>query len=161
MAIVLLGQSVPTFWLGMMLVVVFSVQRGLLPVSESGTPQRLILPSISLETFLLALTAWLTRSGTLEVLDHRYIMTARAKGLNERSVVVSHALKNALIPIVAVRGSVMALKQREFVAAAVMTGASGRRVVLGRLAPNVFAPVVVISGFQFAELIIDQALLRM
>ena len=101
---VLLAQSVPTFWLGMLLILVFAVHFRLLPVSGRGTPAQLILPGLTLSLWLLALLARLTRSGMLEVLSQDYIRTARAKGLNERTVVGRHAFRNALNPIITVIG---------------------------------------------------------
>jgi ABC-type dipeptide/oligopeptide/nickel transport system permease component len=100
----LLGQSMPTFWLGIMLILIFSVQLGLLPSSGRGTPQHLILPSITLGLFTTARIMRLTRSGMLEVLDQDYIRTARAKGMPDPPIVWKHALKNAAIPIVTIVG---------------------------------------------------------
>ncbi|HEV8640088.1 MAG TPA: nickel ABC transporter permease [Methylomirabilota bacterium] len=100
----LLGQSMPTFWLGIMLILIFSVQLGLLPSSGRGTPQHLILPSITLGLFTTARIMRLTRSGMLEVLDQDYIRTARAKGMPNPPIVWKHALKNAAIPIVTIVG---------------------------------------------------------
>ncbi|OLC17721.1 MAG: ABC transporter permease [Candidatus Rokubacteria bacterium 13_1_40CM_69_27] len=100
----LLGQSMPTFWLGIMLILIFSVQLSLLPSSGRGTPQHLILPSITLGLFTTARIMRLTRSGMLEVLDQDYIRTARAKGVADPPIVWKHALKNAAIPIVTIVG---------------------------------------------------------
>jgi peptide/nickel transport system permease protein len=104
MFIALLGQSMPVFWLGLMLIVVFAVQLGWLPASGMGQLQHLILPAITLGTFLIGLIIRLTRSSMLDVLSQDYIRTARAKGLAEGAVLVRHALKNALIPVVTVLG---------------------------------------------------------
>jgi ABC-type dipeptide/oligopeptide/nickel transport system permease component len=100
----LLGQSVPTFWLGILLILVFAVQLRLLPTSGRGTWQQLILPSITLGAYMMALITRLTRSGMLEVLGEDYVRTARAKGLLERVVLLRHALRNALVPVVTVLG---------------------------------------------------------
>src|SRR5205807_6042842 len=86
MGMVLLGQSVPTFWLGMLLILVFAVHLHLLPVSGRGSLAQLILPSVTLALWLAALLARLTRSGMLEVLSQDYVRTARAKGLAEWAV---------------------------------------------------------------------------
>jgi len=102
--VALLGQSMPTFWLGIMLILVFSVQFNLLPSSGRGTLEHLVLPAITLGLFTTARITRLTRSGMLEVLSQDYIRTARAKGVVERAVVLRHGLKNALIPIVTVVG---------------------------------------------------------
>jgi ABC-type dipeptide/oligopeptide/nickel transport system permease component len=101
---VLLAQSVPTFWLGMLLILVFAVHFRVLPVSGRGTPAQLVLPGITLALWLLALLARLTRSGMLEVLSQDYVRTARAKGLSEPKVVGGHAFRNALNPIITVFG---------------------------------------------------------
>jgi peptide/nickel transport system permease protein len=100
----LLGQSMPTFWLGIMLILVFSVQLNLLPSSGRGGLEHLILPAITLGLFTTARIMRLTRSGMLEVLGQDYIRTARAKGVSDQPVVWKHALKNAAIPIVTIVG---------------------------------------------------------
>jgi len=102
--IALLGQSLPTFWLGIMLILVFSVHWGWLPSSGRGTLQHLILPAITLGLFTTARIARLTRSGMLDVLNQDFIRTARAKGVSNPPVVWKHALKNAAIPIVTIVG---------------------------------------------------------
>ena len=102
--VALLGQSMPTFWLGIMLILVFSVQLNLLPSSGRGSLQHLILPAITLGLFTTARITRLTRSGMLEVLNQDYIRTARAKGVGDPPVVWKHALKNAAIPIVTIVG---------------------------------------------------------
>ncbi len=100
----LLGQSMPTFWLGLMLILVFSVNLGLLPSSGRGGIMHVILPAVTLGGFFMARLTRLVRSGLLDVLDQDYVRTARAKGLAEPAVVVRHALKNAAIPIVTIIG---------------------------------------------------------
>jgi peptide/nickel transport system permease protein len=102
--VALLGQSMPTFWLGIMLILLFSVQLNLLPSSGRGTLEHLILPAITLGLFTTARITRLTRSGMLEVLNQDYIRTARAKGVGDPPVVWKHALKNAAIPIVTIVG---------------------------------------------------------
>jgi ABC-type dipeptide/oligopeptide/nickel transport system permease component len=102
--VALLGQSMPTFWLGIMLILVFSVQLNLLPSSGRGGLQHLVLPAITLGLFTTARITRLTRSGMLEVLTQDYIRTARAKGVGDPPVVWKHALKNAAIPIVTIVG---------------------------------------------------------
>ncbi len=99
-----LGQSIASFWLGLMLILVFAVQLGMLPASGQSGLASLVLPAVTLSTFLMALMARLVRSAMLEVLNREYVRTARAKGLRERTVVVRHALRNALIPVVTVLG---------------------------------------------------------
>jgi ABC-type dipeptide/oligopeptide/nickel transport system permease component len=100
----LLGQSMPTFWLGIMLILFFSVSLNLLPSSGRGTLEHLILPAVTLGLFTTARITRLTRSGMLEVLNQDYIRTARAKGVSDPPVVWKHALKNAAIPIVTIVG---------------------------------------------------------
>jgi peptide/nickel transport system permease protein len=102
--VALFGQSLPTFWLGIMLILVFSVQFNLLPSSGRGTLEHLILPAVTLGLFTTARITRLTRSGMLEVLNQDYIRTARAKGVSDPPVVWKHALKNAAIPIVTIVG---------------------------------------------------------
>jgi peptide/nickel transport system permease protein len=102
--VALLGQSMPTFWLGIMLILFFSVQLQWLPSSGRGELRHLVLPAITLGLFTTARITRLTRSGMLEVLNQDYIRTARAKGVANPPVVWKHALKNAAIPIVTIVG---------------------------------------------------------
>jgi len=98
------GMSMPVFWLGLMLVVVFAVWLQWLPAGGIGTWKHVILPSITLTAFVIAFIARMTRSSMLEVLSQDYTTTARSKGLKEQVVIIKHALKNALIPIITVVG---------------------------------------------------------
>jgi peptide/nickel transport system permease protein len=100
----LLGQAVPNFWLGIVLILVFAVNLRLLPASGRGGPQSLILPGFTLGAYPAAVIARLLRSELLEVLSRDYIVVARSKGLRERVVVYRHALRNAAIPVVTVLG---------------------------------------------------------
>jgi peptide/nickel transport system permease protein len=100
----LLGVSIPNFWLGPMLILLFSLMLGWLPVSGREGPLSLILPAITLGTALAAILARMVRSTLLEVLNEDYIRTARAKGLSESAVVIHHALRNASLPIITVLG---------------------------------------------------------
>ncbi len=102
--VALLGQSMPTFWLGIMLILLISVQLQWLPSSGRGGWEHLILPAVTLGLFTTARITRLTRSGMLEVLNQDYIRTARAKGVSNPPVVWKHALKNAAIPIVTIVG---------------------------------------------------------
>jgi len=100
----LIGFSTPNFWLSIMLILVFSVNLQWLPVSGTGSILHLVLPSIALGLQSAAVFTRMTRSSMLEVLNMDYIRTARAKGLSERVVILKHALKNALIPVITVVG---------------------------------------------------------
>ena len=100
----LFGISMPVFWLGLMLVVVFAVVLRWLPAGGTGSWQHVVLPSVTLASFVVAFIARMTRSTMLETLSLDYISTARSKGLKEEVVVIKHALRNALIPIVTVVG---------------------------------------------------------
>ncbi len=104
MFLTMVGQSVPIFWLGIMLILILSVTLRLLPTSGRGTLEQLILPGFTLATFNMALIARLTRSSALEILGQPYIRTARAKGLKEHVVLTRHVLRNSLLPVVTVLG---------------------------------------------------------
>jgi ABC-type dipeptide/oligopeptide/nickel transport system permease component len=99
-----LGQAVPGFWLGLMMIYLFSVQLRWLPTGGSGSLAHLVMPSIVLAAFFSARIARLTRSAMLEALGEDYVLTARAKGLGERLVIAKHALRNSAIPIVTLAG---------------------------------------------------------
>lgn len=102
MLLSLLGQSVPTFWLGIMAILFFSVKLKLFPTSGRGGLNHLVLPSLSLAAYSMARVARVTRSAMLDVLGEDYLRTARSKGLMERVVIVRHALRNASISIITV-----------------------------------------------------------
>jgi peptide/nickel transport system permease protein len=104
MALALLGQSVPHFWLGLMLILLVAVQLRVLPVSGREGPEYLILPALTLATGPLAQLARLVRSGMLEMLGQDFVRTARAKGLAQGIVLTRHALRNALLPLITVIG---------------------------------------------------------
>jgi len=99
-----IGVSIPNFWLALLLILVFSIYLDLTPVMGSGSVEHIILPSITLGTGMAAVTARLTRSSMLEVIRQDYIRTARGKGLSEITIVVRHAMKNALIPVITIIG---------------------------------------------------------
>jgi ABC-type dipeptide/oligopeptide/nickel transport system permease component len=98
------GQAMPLFWLGIMLIIIFSVRLRWLPASGYGTFQHFLMPSLCLGAALAPVTMRLVRSGVIEAMNMEFIKTARAKGVPERAVVVKHALRNACIPVITVLG---------------------------------------------------------
>src|SRR2546425_3131362 len=104
MAVALLGVSMPSFWLGLLLIFVFSLPLAWFPATGGGDLAHLVLPALTLGAIASAIIARLTRSSMLEVLGQDYVRTARAKGLAGWSVVLRHALKNALIPVLTIFG---------------------------------------------------------
>ena len=103
-AVALVGVSVPVFWSGFLLMLVFALELGWLPASGRGTWQHLLLPALTVGISSAAFIARITRGAVLETLGQDYVRTARAKGVAARRVVVHHALRNALLPIVTVVG---------------------------------------------------------
>lgn len=103
-ASVLFGMSIPNFWMGLVLIIVFGVQLKLLPISGTGSVKHLVLPAVTLATGMLASIARLIRNDLLDVLNADYIRTARAKGASNTTVFVRHALKNALAPVITLLG---------------------------------------------------------
>jgi peptide/nickel transport system permease protein len=104
MAVALLGQSMPIFWTGIMLITIFAVALDLLPSSGSGTIPHLVLPAAALGFFSTGRMARLVRGGMIEILGEDYVRTARAKGLTERRVLYGHALRNCLLPVITLLG---------------------------------------------------------
>lgn len=103
-SLALLGRSLPAYWLGIMLILIFSVQLRILPTSGIGTPAHLVMPSVTLAAALMGIIMRLTRSGLLDVLNEDYVRTARAKGIGRWLVISRHALKNTFIPLITVVG---------------------------------------------------------
>ena len=104
MGVALLGQSVPNFWLAIMMILLFAVSWGLLPTSGRGGPLHVVMPAVAIAINLMALLTRLVRSTMIEMLAEDYVRTARAKGLREVFVLTRHALPNVLIPLVTVVG---------------------------------------------------------
>jgi peptide/nickel transport system permease protein len=129
MLVALLGVSMPSFWLGLLLIFVVSLRFRLLPATGGGDLQHLVLPAITLGLGAAAILARLTRSSMLEVLRQEYVTTARAKGLREWAVVGRHAFKNALIPVVTIFG----LQFGQLLAGTVVVETVFGRPGLGRL----------------------------
>jgi peptide/nickel transport system permease protein/oligopeptide transport system permease protein len=129
MLVALVGVSMPSFWLGLLLILLFSLFLGWLPATGGGTLRHLVLPALTLGMIAAAIVARLTRSSMLEVLGQDYIRTARAKGLGRWTVVLRHGLKNALIPVVTIFG----LQFGNLLAGAVIVETVFGRPGLGRL----------------------------
>jgi peptide/nickel transport system permease protein len=100
----LVGQSIPSFWLGILLILFFGVYLKWLPISGSGTWQHLIMPGIALAAFPIARNMRLTRSSMLDLMQRDFVRTARAKGISENRVVYVHVLRNSLLPLVTAIG---------------------------------------------------------
>jgi len=98
----MIGQAMPSFWLGLILMIVLGLKLGLLPISGTGTWQHYVMPGIVLAFTAVPALTRLTRSGMLEALASDYVRTARAKGLTRVSIIFKHALRNAAIPVVSV-----------------------------------------------------------
>ena len=108
-AIAVLGIATPAFWLGIVLIYIFSIQLGWLPSARMGGPAHYVLPTITLGAFLVAGMMRLVRSSVLEVLDSEFVKLARIKGLSQTVVIWKHCLRNALIPVVTLFGVLFAL----------------------------------------------------
>jgi len=104
MGAVLIGQSTPAFWVGILLILLFGVKLSVLPAAGYGTPAHLVLPAITLAIFSVAVVARLLRSSLVEVLGQDHVRTARAKGATETRVLLGHALRNASLPVITVLG---------------------------------------------------------
>lgn len=104
MVFALLGISMPNFWLGPLLIILFSLKLGWFPVSGRGGVANLVLPAITLGTAMAAILTRMTRASMLDVIHSDYVKTARAKGLSELIVIIKHAFRNALIPVVTIVG---------------------------------------------------------
>jgi ABC-type dipeptide/oligopeptide/nickel transport system permease component len=100
----LLGQAIPVFWLALLLIIFFSLKLRWLPSSGIGTAAQLVMPSIALGAYYLSAITRLVRASLIEVLGENYIRTARAKGISSWRIIVHHALRNALIPVITVQG---------------------------------------------------------
>jgi peptide/nickel transport system permease protein/oligopeptide transport system permease protein len=125
----LFGLSMPVFWTGLVLIVIFSFWLRLLPIGGIGSLRHLILPAFTLSLPSIAMISRMTRSSLLEVLQEDYVRTARAKGLSKRAVILRHALRNALIPIVTLSG----LQMGQLMGGAILTETVFAWPGLGRL----------------------------
>lgn len=161
MVIALLGVSMPVFWLGLMLILTFSVKLGWLPSGGFDGLKSIILPTVTLGVGSAAIITRMTRSSMLEVIRQDYIRTARAKGVAEKVVINKHALKNALIPIITVVG----LQFGHLLGGAVLTESVYSWPGVGRLmvdairqkdTPTVLAAVVFLAAaFSVVNLLVD------
>lgn len=104
MGFAMLGVSIPNFWMGPILILIFSLWLGWFPVSGSDSPSSIVLPALTLGTALAAILSRMVRSAVLEVLNEDFIRTARAKGMSEWRVIMKHALGNATLPVITVLG---------------------------------------------------------
>ncbi len=157
----LIGQATPPYWLGIMLIIVFSVDLHLLPTSGDFGPRYIIMPAVTLGAVLMPIVTRLARSGMLDVLNDDYVRTARAKGLRERTVVWKHALRNMLIPLVTVLG----LQLSALLGGAVIieqvfgwpgVGQIAVNAIYSRDYPVVQADVLIVSAaFVFMNLAVD------
>lgn len=130
MSVAVVGQAMPVFWLGILLILVFSVGLRWFPTGGWGSPENFVLPTLALGTYATARISRLVRSGMVEVLSQDYIRTARSKGISEVRIVLRHALKNAAIPVV----TVIALEFGALLGGAVITETIFAIPGLGRLA---------------------------
>lgn len=157
----LVGQAVPPYLFGIVLILIFSVNLRVLPTSGAFGPEYVILPAVTLAAVLMPIVTRLVRSGMLDVMNEDYVRTARAKGLPERLVILRHALRNMLIPLVTVLG----LQLTSLLGGAVIVEQVFAWPGVGRLAvqaissrdyPVVQADVLVISfAFVFMNLLVD------
>ena len=129
MVLALIGVSMPVFWLGLLLILIFSVNLKWFPPMGQGSLDRLVLPALTLGLLSSATLARLVRSNMLDVLSDDYIRTARAKGLRKNTIVIRHALRNALIPAITIIG----LQFGGLISGAVITETIFARIGLGRM----------------------------
>lgn len=150
-AFALVGQAIPGFFLGLLLIIIFAVQLRWLPTGGSGDWKHLVMPAVSLGVMLMAIIVRFTRSSLLDALRQDYLRTARSKGLAERIVITRHAFRNVLIPLV----TVIALQTSVIFSGAVVTetifgwpgvGRLAVEAVQGRDFPLIQAIVLFISG---------------
>lgn len=153
------GQSMPSFWLGILLIQVFALDLKILPTSGIGTWQHLILPSLTLAMFLLPNFVLITRASVLETVGELYVITARAKGLSEKMVLFKHVLPNAINPVI----SFLGLQLGRLVGGSIITETIFAWPGVGRLIiGSIFqrdVPVVVAAVFMISIAIIISNLL--
>ena len=152
--VALAGQAAPGFWLGIMAILFFSVEMKWLPASGRGGISHLILPAVTLGFYAMAAILRLTRSAMLDVMDKDYVRTARIKGLGEGKVIIKHAFKNALIPVI----TIVSLFLGRLLGGAVVTETIFAWPGLGRLAVQAIGssdfPVVQAAVFMMSVMFI-------
>ncbi len=161
MALSMVGQSMPVFWIGILLILFFAVDLGWLPTGGYGTVKHLVMPAFALAFGLIPLVTRLLRSSLIEVLETDYIRTARAKGFMPRAVIFKHALKNSLLPVITVVGLQMgALLGGSVVTESVFAwpgvGQMLVQAITNRDFPLVQAIIIMLSAaFVFINLLVD------
>lgn len=161
MALSMVGQSMPVFWIGILLILFFAVDLGWLPTGGYGTVKHLVMPAVALAFGLIPLVTRLLRSSLIEVLETDYIRTARAKGFMPKAVIFKHALKNSLLPVITVVGLQMgALLGGSVVTESVFAwpgvGQMLVQAITNRDFPLVQAIIIMLSAaFVFINLIVD------
>lgn len=157
----LFGQSVPVFWLGIILIYVFSVQLGWLPTSGYGEARHYVLPVVTMSMFTVAAVSRLTRVGMIDALDSNYVKLARMKGLPESVVIWKHALANSLVPVITYMGTFLATMITGAVVIETVFGWPGigrlaYEAILERNFPLMQAVVLVMTVlFMLANLVVD------
>jgi peptide/nickel transport system permease protein/glutathione transport system permease protein len=156
-----IGQSMPSFWLGILLVQLFALKLGWLPTSGTGWLSHLVLPAITLAAFLLPNFVLITRANMIDIADELFVTVARAKGLRERTVVLRHVLRNAINPVL----SFLGLQMGRLVGGSILTETIFAWPGIGRLMigsifqrdlPIVVSGVIVVSiGIALANLLVD------
>jgi peptide/nickel transport system permease protein len=152
--VVFLGQSMPVFWTGIMLILLFAVQWRLLPVSGWGDWAAVVLPTVTLGTFSTPLFLRIVRSSMLDVITLDWVRTARAKGLSEWRVILQHAFKNAALPLVTVAGLQFGLLLTGAIVTETVFAIPGvGRLIVGAIRQLDF-PVVQAAVFVFAMIVV-------
>jgi len=100
----IVGISLPTYWLGLIMITIFAVELHLLPAGGYGTPAHFILPTVTIALFLMAFIVKITKASVIDSMEKEYVVTARSKGLTERVILYKHVLRNALIPVITIIG---------------------------------------------------------
>ena len=161
--VALVGQAVPLFWLGIVLMFLFGVQLGWLPASGYGSARHFVLPAATMALFTLAAVARLTRVSMLEALDTEYVRLARIKGLSESAVIFKHALPNSLVPVLTYMGAFFATMITGAVVIETVFGWPGigrlaYEAILARDYPLMQGVVLVTTAlFMVANLLVDLA----